>query len=120
MKVQDILFSGEKILVESQQARWKPGGKEIYPGKLAVTDQRLILETSSFMGLKHDYQSFTYADIMEVELKKNVFSSDVIVQSRFKGQIHLNSINHNKAKMMEQILNQKISEYRFGALTRRC
>ena len=84
---------------------------EVTPGKIAVTNQRIILETTSSWGLKKDYQSFSYANIMEVELKKGILSSNVIIQSRFKGQLHIEALKHNQAQEIEQVVNQKIVEY---------
>jgi hypothetical protein len=67
MNVKDILSEGEQILFKAQQHRVVPGGKEVTPGQIFVTNERIILETSSMLGIKKD--------IMSLELKKNVFSS---------------------------------------------
>ena len=39
MNVKDILSTGEEILFKGQQHRFVPGGKEITPGQIFVTNQ---------------------------------------------------------------------------------
>jgi hypothetical protein len=72
MNVKDILSEGEQILFKAQQHRVVPGGKEVTPGQIFITNQRIILETSSMLGIKKDYIDLPYSDIMSLELKKNV------------------------------------------------
>jgi hypothetical protein len=74
----------------------------------------VILETSAWVGLKKDDQDIHYSDIMGIDLKKNVFSSDVIIKSRFQGEVHMNTIGHKDAEHIEQIINQGINRYRYG------
>jgi hypothetical protein len=45
MNIKDILSMDEQILYQGQQKRLVPSGKEWLPGKIAVTDQRIILES---------------------------------------------------------------------------
>ena len=56
------------------------------------------------LGLKKDYQSISHADVMEVELKKDVFSSNLIIYSRFKGSLHIEGIKHNQTQIMNRRL----------------
>jgi hypothetical protein len=115
MNVKDILSPGEELLFKSQQCRWLPGGKEVTPSQIIVTNQRIIIETSSMLGLKKDYQDLHWMDAEGVELQKGLLSSSVIVKSRFKGDVHIKSINKEQAVHLEQTINQYISSYRFGA-----
>lgn len=110
MNVKDILSTGEEILFKGQQHRFVPGGKEITPGQIFVTNQRVILETSSMLGIKKEYQDLHYRDIMSIKLEKNVFSSKIILQSRFQGEIHITSLGKKEAQEIEQIINQKTSQ----------
>ena len=66
------------------------------------------------LGLKKDYQSISYSDVMETEIQKNVFSSTIIIWSRFKGQIHIQGVKHNLAQQIEQIITQRTSQYNYG------
>lgn len=51
---------------------------------------------------------------MNVVLKKNILSSDIIINSRFQGQIVLKAIGKDDAQKIEQIVNEGIRSYRFG------
>jgi hypothetical protein len=115
MNIKNILSPGEAILFGGQQKRLVPGGKEITPGDLFVTNQRIILVTNSMLGLKHDYEDLHYSDIESILLKRNVFSSDVIIKSRFQGEIHLKAIAHGKAESIERAINERVNNYRYGA-----
>src|SRR5262249_12399305 len=74
-----MLSTGEEVLFGTQQHRFVPGGKETSPGQIFVTTERVIIETSRWLGLKKEYQDLHYSDIMNVVLKKNIWSSDIII-----------------------------------------
>ena len=114
MNIKDILSDGEELLVKAQQARYRPGGKEIVPSQIFITNLRIIIETSTMLGIKKDYSSISYADVMEAEIKKKVFSSNIIIFSRFKGSLHIDAIKHNQAQEIERVINEKTSAYRYG------
>jgi len=75
MNVKDILSQGEELLFKSQQCRWMPGSKEITPSEIFVTNQRIIVETSTMLGLHKDFQDLHYSDVEGIELKKGILSS---------------------------------------------
>src|SRR5215471_20150290 len=79
MNIKDVLSTGEEVLFGTQQHRFVPGGKETSPGQIFVTTERVIIETSRWLGLKKEYQDLHYSDIMNVVLKKNIWSSDIII-----------------------------------------
>jgi hypothetical protein len=114
MNIKDVLSPGEKVLIETQQHRLVPGGKGTSPGQIFVTTERVIIETSKWLGLKKEYQDLHYSDIMNVVLKKNIWSSDIIINSRFQGQIVMKSIGKGDSQKIEQIVNEGIRSYRFG------
>lgn len=114
MNVKDILSEGEQILFKAQQHRVVPGGKEVTPGQIFITSQRIILETSSMLGIKKDYIDLPYSDIMSVELKKNVFSSEIILQSRFQGEIHMKALGKKEAQEAEKLINERRSNSGFS------
>jgi len=109
-----MLSTGEEVLFGTQQHRFVPGGKETSPGQIFVTTERVIVETSKCLGLKKEYQDLHYSDIMNVVLKKNIWSSYIIINSRFQGQIVLKSIGKGDGQKIEQIVNDGIRSYRFG------
>jgi hypothetical protein len=114
MNIKDVILPGEEVLFGTQQHRFVPGGKETSPGQIFVTTERVIVETSKWLGLKKEYQDVHYSDIMNVVLKKNILSSDIIINSRFQGQIVLKAIGKGDAQKIEQIVNEGIRSYRFG------
>ena len=114
MNVKDILSEGEQILFKAQQHRVVPGGKEVTPGQIFVTNERIILETSSMLGIKKDYIDLPYSDIMSLELKKNVFSSEIILQSRFQGEIHMKALGKKEAQDAERLINERRSNSGFS------
>jgi hypothetical protein len=114
MNIKDVLSPGEEVFFGTQQHRLVPGGKETSPGQIFVTTERVIIETSKWLGLKKEYQDLHYSDIMNVVLKKNIWSSDIIINSRFQGQIVMKSIGKGDSQKIEQIVNEGIRSYRFG------
>jgi hypothetical protein len=114
MNIKDVLSPGEEVLFGTQQHRLVPGGRETSPGQIFVTTERVIIETSKWLGLKKEYQDLHYSDIMNVVLKKNIWSSDIIINSRFQGQIVMKSIGKGDSQKVERIVNEGIRSYRFG------
>jgi len=114
LNIHEILSENEQILYEGQQHRIVPGGKEILPGRIAVTDQRIILQTTSFLGLKKDFEDLHYSDVESIGLHKNVFSSDLILHARFHGEIRIKAIGKDDAIRLERIINRLMNQYRFG------
>jgi hypothetical protein len=118
MNVNDILSENEEILYQGQQRRVVPGGKEITPGQIFVTSQRVILESTEWLGLKKSYEDLHYSDILGMDLKKNVFSCDLVIRSRFEDniqEIHIKAISKQDAPQLEKVINERMNNYRFGA-----
>ena len=61
-----------------------------------------------------EYQDLHYSDIMNIVLRKKIWSSDIIINSRFQGQIVMKSIGNGDSQKIEQIVNEGIRSYRFG------
>ena len=113
MNIKDTLSPNEEILFHAQQHRLAPGGgHEFLPGQIFLTNQRIILETTSALGLRKDYTDLQYFDVMEIEMKKNVFSSTLILQTRFKGVIEMRGLGKKDCQKAEQIINE--GRYKFN------
>ena len=69
---------------------------------------------SSMLGIKKDYIDLPYSDIMSVELKKNVFSSEIILQSRFQSEIHMKALDKKEAQEAEKLINERRSNSEFS------
>src|SRR5215467_8697284 len=52
MNIKDVLSTGEEVLFGT----YVPDGKETSPGQIFVTTERVIIETSRWLGLKKEYQ----------------------------------------------------------------
>jgi hypothetical protein len=44
------------------------------------------------LDIKKDYEDLHYRDIMSIKLEKNVFSSKIILQSRFQVEIQITAL----------------------------
>jgi hypothetical protein len=80
-----------------------------------VTTKRVIIEASKMLGLKKEYEDLHYSDILGIDLKQNIFSSNLVIRSRFQGEIHLNAIGKKEAQRIEQIISENTDRYRYGA-----
>jgi len=114
MNIRDILSNDEQILFSGHEKRWAPGGREVAPGEFYITTERIIIETNQWMGIKKDFQDIHYSDVMSIELKRNVWSSNIIIHSRFQGQVMLKAIGKHDAEKIEQIVNEGINRYGYG------
>ena len=113
MNVKDILYSDEQVLFKAQQRRLI-SGKDMTPGEIFVTTKRIIIETNTWLGLKKEYEDLHYSDIDGVILKKNLLSANIIIRSRFQGEIHLSGVGKKEAQQMERLISQNIDRYRYG------
>ena len=114
MNVLDVLSPSEQVLFSARQKRAVPGGKDIAPGEIYVTTERVIIQTQHWCGLKKEFEDLHYSDILGMIYKKNVWSSELIIKSRFQGEIHLNGINKQEAAEMQRIISEGTNRYRYG------
>ncbi|MGA9151765.1 MAG: hypothetical protein WBZ36_14400 [Candidatus Nitrosopolaris sp.] len=61
-----------------------------------------------------EYEDLHYSDIDGVILKKNLLSANLIIKSRFQGELHLGGVGKKEAQHMEQLISQNIDRYRYG------
>lgn len=80
----NMLTQGEKILYQSTQSRYAPGGSAFTPNTIYLTNQRIIYRDPKLLGLKKDYVDIYYRDINQIRLKKGIFSTEIIIMSRFQ------------------------------------
>jgi len=114
MNIQDLLSPNEQVLFGGKQKRAVPGGKDIAPGSIFVTTERVIIQTNHWMGLKNEFEDLHYSDIMSMVYKKNIWSSELIIKSRFQGEIHINGVDKREALEMQRIIAEGINRYRYG------
>jgi len=114
MNIQDLLSPGEQVLSNAGQKRAVPGGKSIAPGSIFITTERVIIQTNHWLGMKNEFEDLHYSDIMGMVYKKNIWSSELIIRSRFQGEIHIGGVNKQEALEMQRIINEGINRYRYG------
>jgi len=114
MNINDYLSPGEQIIFGGHQRRFVPGGKDVAPGSIWVTTERVVIQTNKWLGLKNEFEDLHYVDIMGMQFKKNVFSSELIIKSRFQGEIHLSGVGKREASEMQRIISEGVNRYRYG------
>jgi hypothetical protein len=80
----NMLLQGEKILYQSTQSRYAPGGSAFTPNTIYLSNQRILYRDPRLLGLKKDYIDIYYRDINQIRLKKGIFSTEIIIMSRFQ------------------------------------
>jgi hypothetical protein len=116
MNIKEILGPDEKVVLEVDQRRLLKGGKLITPAKILVTTERIVWQQDvRWLGLKKDYVDYHYADLANVRMHKGVFSSDLIISSRFGERYIIPGVPNNDAKQVERVVSDGIRRYSFGA-----
>ena len=64
--------------------------------------------------MKKEYKDLHYSDILGVDLKKNILSADLVIKSRFQGEVHISAIGKRDAETMEQMISENVNNYRYG------
>lgn len=77
-KIDARLDPGEKVVMSVRQSRVKPGGANINPGTVFVTEKRIILRFPTRMGLGEDIVEHEYSVIRSIQLEKGVMSSSLV------------------------------------------
>jgi len=120
--IKELLMDEEEILFIARQSRVRPGGSLVTPNSVYVTNRRVLWRNPKFLGLKKDYVDVDYRDISNIRLKKGVFSTKILLKSRFLSEeIELPAINKKDAAqigayiqkgMRGELPNQLITERR--------
>jgi hypothetical protein len=84
-------------LFKAQQHRVVLGGKEVTPGQIFITNAWRL----------------PFSDNMSIELKKNVFSSEIILESRFQG-LHMKALGKKEVQEAEKLINERRSNSGFS------
>ncbi len=77
-KISQRLDPGETIVMSVRQSRVKPGGANINPATIFVTEKRVIIRFPTRMGLGEDIVEHEYGVIRSVQLEKGVMSSSLV------------------------------------------
>lgn len=67
-----------------------------------MTPERIILETQTMMGLRKSFEDLRYSDVESIILKKNILSSELVIRSRFQGEIHCKALGKSQTQEMDR------------------
>lgn len=111
--IESRLDPGEEIIFVAKQSRFKPGGSNIGPDTIFVTDKRIIIRNPSVMGLRETVWIITYDKLSSITLDNGMMSSTLkIWASGYNGEI--DAIPKDKAEKMAEYIKEKIQAERPG------
>ena len=79
-KIKDKLDPGEVVHIVAKQSRVKPGGSVITtPNTIFITDTRLIIRNPTMLGMRENFEDFSFDKLTSIKLEKGVFSSTLVI-----------------------------------------
>lgn len=109
--IESRLDPGEEVIFVAKQSRFKPGGSNISPDTIFVTDKRIIIRNPSVMGLRETVWVITYDKLSSITLDNGMMSSTLkIWASGYNGEI--DAIPKDKAEKMAEYIKEKIQAAR--------
>jgi Bacterial PH domain len=106
-EIEEMLCADETVYAKAKQSRLLPGGKEVNPGEIFVTNTRLFMYEHKLFG-RGNIADLHYGDVANVQLKKGIFSNEITVIPRFEGvdKIKISAANKDVSyKIVELITN---------------
>ena len=95
-EIDAMLCADETVYAKAKQIRMLPGGKEVNPGEIFVTNTRLFMYEHNLFG-RGNIADLHFGDVANVQLKKGIFSNEITVIPRFQGvdKIKISAANKN-------------------------
>lgn len=106
-KIRDTLDSDETVLMTAKESRVK--GSKTNPSTVFATDRRLIIRHPGLIS-HGDIQDFAYDQISSINLKKGMFSSQLIVSVPGLDSGGVPAMSKDKAEKLHKIIREKIAE----------
>ena len=105
------LDEDEKVLMVVRQTKnpLKPGFSLFTPDTIFATTKKILIRNPSALGLRHNIQSYSYDQIVDVKLQKGILSSAITINvpgSIFDGLIE--AIPKDAAEDIVKIINEGI------------
>jgi len=112
-KIVNRLDEGEKVLKVVRQTKnpLKPGGSLFTPDTIFATTKKILIRNPSSLGLRHNIESYSYDQIVDVELEKGMLSSAIMINvpgSLYDGVIE--AIPKDEAEDIVKIINEGIKK----------
>src|SRR2546428_7051303 len=76
-KIASRLDPDEAVEIVARQSRFKPGGSQVTPDTIFVTNKRVIIRNPSMLGARQKVDSIAFNQITSIQLGKGVFSSTI-------------------------------------------
>lgn len=109
-EMKSMLAEGERILIIAEQSRTLPGGSLFTPNTILVTNRRVLFKDPELLGLKANIIDMNYRDISNVRLKRGIFSTEILLTSRFEGRdIVLQAVDKDVAKRVISTIQSGIN-----------
>ncbi len=115
IKIANRLDEDETVLMVIRQTKnpLKPGSSLITPDTIFATTKKIIIRNPSAFGLRHNIESYSYEQIVDVKLEKGMFSSAIEVNvpgSIYDG--YIDAIPKDEADELLKIIYEKMEEIR--------
>jgi hypothetical protein len=108
-EIEAMLCADETVYAKAKQSRLLPGGKEVNPGEIFVTNTRLFMYDHKFFR-RGNIADLHFGDIANVQLKKGIFSNEITVIPRFEGvdKIKISAANKDVSYKIVDLINNGI------------
>lgn len=104
-----MLGQNERVVARAKQSRFLPGGKEVNPGEVFITNTRLVFYNHKFFG-RGTITDLHYGDVSNVKVNKGLWSAEIIVVPRFERVEHvkISAVKKDKVYEIVQLINNGI------------
>jgi hypothetical protein len=108
-EIKSMFMPGEEVLMIASQGRAVPGGSVTTPNKIYVTNMRVLYKDPRLFGLKAKIIDMAYKDISNIELKRGLFSTEIILFSRFLSKTEkLPAVDKETAQQVNVLIQKGI------------
>ena len=113
IKIAERIDEDEQVIMVIRQTKnpLKPGSSLITPDTIFATTKKIIIRNPSAFGLRHNIESYSYEQIVDVKLEKGMFSSAIAINvpgSIYDGYIE--AIPKDEAEDLLKIIFERIKE----------
>ena len=113
IQIANRLDEDETVLMVVRQTKnpLKPGMSLITPDTIFATTKKIIIRNPSAFGLRHNIESYSYDQIVDVKLEKGMFSSSISINvpgSIYDG--YIDAIPNDEAEDLLKLIDDRIKE----------
>jgi hypothetical protein len=110
-EIQKMLGDNECVYYKGRSKRCAPGGELVNPTEIFVSNQRVIRYKHEFFG-KGVLEDLHYSDVANTQVKKGIFSCDILLKPKFPGidPIVIHAIDKNMVFGVNAIITTGIRD----------